>query len=169
MNKERFIEETAKYGLTALGLYAIATLSFTKSQRDWIDERDNHQCQAPWEHECNGLTQAKRHKHHIIPQRYAERMGIDPDYPENGISICENAHVGNGHETGDVIHPDMRQARLEYRLGNKEAYVEAIRRREGILDRRQIYWNDTYDRVLQTIAIRNTQRFKKLFPGGKKK
>lgn len=169
MSKElqQYIEEAALIGATAVGLYATAFFAFTKAQRDWIDERDGGKCQAPFKHACNGTTPGKRHKHHIIPQRYAERVGIDPDFSENGISICENAHVGNGHETGPVIHPDMQQARQEYRQGNKKAYSEAMEGRDEMLEDGLVYWNDQYDRILHARAVKNTQRFK--IPWPKKK
>lgn len=139
-------------------------MALNQAQKNWVDRRDGGKCQAPFEHECNGAARNKRHKHHILPQRYAKRFGINPDYPENVVSLCENAHVGNGHETGPVIHPDMLQARQEYRSGNKNAYKEITELRSDLLDNKQVYWNTDFDRAMQALAVLNTQQFDEPWP-----
>lgn len=152
----------------ALGLLLLAFLAFTTRQKQWIRERDNNRCQAFWKHKCGGGLQV----HHIIPQRYAKRMGIeDPDYAENGITLCANAHCGNPNDSNDCIHPDMVQAKRDYRKGNKQSYDQTFNGREHYLDNRQPYWNTKFDRKLHVIAVRNTQKFlkEKDWPGRRKR
>lgn len=62
-------------------------------QRRWVQERDES-CQFPTRHKCNF-----RHAnsiHHIEPQHIVYARGECPDYPENVIRVCQNAH--------DIIH-----------------------------------------------------------------
>lgn len=128
-------------------------------QRFAIRERDNNECQGCGITSiCTRNTPDRIHLqvHHIIPQGYSKRMGIDPDYPENLITICENLHIG--HPTQSV-HPDTYQARETYR-GQKESYNQMIEARKVKLENREIYWNTQYDRQFHVIATRNTQRIK---------
>lgn len=124
-------------------------LAFTKKQRDAIVERDDGKCQFPEKHEHKGGLQV----HHIIPQRYAQEIGIiNPDYAENGITVCEEAHTG---ENG--IHPDMFKAKKNYGK-NKNSYQEVFQERKEKLKNKKIYWNDKWDRQLSATAVRNTQK-----------
>ena len=80
--------------------------------------------------------------HHILPQAYSRQFGVDPDYPENAISLCRTFHQQEIHITNI---PEAHQALRE----------------------RRPYWDTTHDRKLGTIAVRNTQRAKKsgwIFP-----
>jgi len=139
--------------LMAVGsMVALAELSkfaFTSKQKRAIRERDGHQCNFPNGHDCNGHEQL--HIHHLLPQRYCANLGIDPDYGENGLTICQNSHV-------QTIHPDMTQAKNEYRQGNKDAFAQKFEDREQALLNKEIYWNPDYDRAMIAVAIRNTQR-----------
>jgi len=135
-------------GTTVLGLYALSLCSFTKAQRQAILERDNHKCQFPADHPCNGKAQLQ--VHHILGQRYAKKLGFDPDFAENGITLCETAHQ-------EIIHPDMKEAREHYH-DDPLAYDKAFQKREELLDKKEITWNDKFDRVLHVMAIRNSQR-----------
>jgi hypothetical protein len=100
--------------------------------------------------------------HHILPQGYSKRVNIDPDYPENLITLCKTMHTGHP----DGIHPDTLQARETYR-GQKDSYRKMIDVRKEILNERRPYWNTTYDRPMSVIAVRNTQKARKngwIFP-----
>lgn len=145
---EFFLVSTASLGLLAISMFG----AFTKRQREAILKRDDGECQFPEKHEHKGGLQV----HHIIPQRYAKEVGIeDPDYPENGITLCEEAHTGkNG------IHPDISRAKKSYGK-NKNAYNEVFQERQEKLKNRQVYWNTTWDRLMSVIAVRNTQKKKK--------
>lgn len=150
MNKERIIRELTPIFISAIGLWAISLFAFTEKQKKEIRERDGG-CMFPEKHPCNG-KQKTLHVHHIIPQRYARAVGIEnPDFEENGISLCEYAHQR-------LIHPDMAEALQAYRAGDKQAFKKAFEKREEILSERKTYWNTTWDRQLHTIAVRNTQR-----------
>lgn len=144
------------------GLAAATQLALTKRERDSILERDDNRCQFPLKHVCRGDLQV----HHVIPQRYAERLGIPSsmyDQPENLITLCFNVHVG---DDPNCIHPDIRAARSDYRRGDKNAFAEAFHVREELIRARQPYWNTANDRLLTTKAwiqtakaIRNGWRY----------
>lgn len=132
---------------------------YGKNVRESILERDKHECQG-----CGIFDGCDRREperiparlevHHIHPQSYAEKLGFNPNYPENLITLCRFAH--RGHE--DSVHPDMYQAGIEYNQGNKEAYKEASLMHRVELAARRIFWNDENDRKLSVQAVRNTQR-----------
>lgn len=150
--------------LATVGLFVIASLgAFTRKQRDAIVERDDGKCQMPKKHRHKGGLQV----HHIIPQRYAKEVGIeDPDYPENGLTVCEEAHVGpNG------IHPDIFRAKKNYGK-DKQSFSKVFKERGEKLKKKEIYWDDSHDRQMSVVAVRNTQKKKKLgwlFPEKKQK
>jgi len=156
--------ERLSFYISTLGLLAVSLLAFTKKERDWIAlERDNGKCQAPFPHRCNEKKGVE--VHHILTQRYAAKMGIDPEYvdvAENGISLCKNAH--------NIIHPDRVRAMKEYHKAKAEgrnSFDEMFEEREQKLSNRQIYWNDQYDRQMRVVALKRTQEAKKrglIFP-----
>lgn len=165
---QRYKETLQKLGvpLATVGLLVLASLSaFTKKQRDSIVfDRDEGKCQHPDKHHnCRGGL----HCHHIIPQRYAEKIGIeDADYAENGLTICEESHNGP-----DGVHPDMHKARRTYD-GTGKSYERAFEERDRKLERGEIYWDDTYDRQFHAQAVKRTQKAKKrgwVFPTRRKK
>lgn len=128
--------------------------AFSAPQKRAILERDEHKCQSPIPHNCNpdkGLE-----IDHILPQRYLYNLDVDPDFPENALTKCKNAH--------DIKHPDRVPARRTYHQA-KEKGVDSFKaleeQRIQKLKMRQIYWNDKNDRQDQVVAIRNTQRAKK--------
>lgn len=147
--------------LSSLGLLALG-MAYTASQKRHIKDRDNNVCQFPDKHNCCGnaakpIEDRKLQVHHIIPQRYAEEVGIEnPDTEENGITLCKTSHVGpNG------IHPDIATAH------SKSDFANVFQHRNELLKQHKIYWNDTWDRLLHVISLRNTQRFAKtgrIFP-----
>lgn len=163
MIEARMATETLSQALplTSLGLLVLG-MAFTAKQKTFIRERDNNVCQFPDKHDCCGhagkpLEARKLHVHHIIPQRYAQEVGIeDPDYVENGITLCKNSHNG---PLG--IHPDIAGVRT------KSEFKKVFDRRAELLKEKKIYWNDKWDRLLHVIAIKNTQRFEasgQIFP-----
>ena len=145
MNKERLVRYGAEAFIGVLTL-RLLTMAFTPRQREAIVSRDNRKCQAPIKHNCGGGLQV----HHLIPQRYAYKMGIDPDYAENGITLCANFHQG-------IIHEDMTVAKQAYGRDH-DSFKKAFAEREKKLNNREIYWNDKFDRLMTVIAQRNTQR-----------
>ena len=135
-----------------LNALLVTSWGFTLRQKEALRERDGNKCNAPFKHDCNWKKAG--HAHHILPQGYAKRFGIDPDFAENGIYICENAHI-------KVIHPDAQDAKRQYVTGDKKAFEKLIKDRSDKLDERTAYWNDIYDRALYAVALRNTQRAEK--------
>lgn len=142
-----------------LGLLEATSFSFKPSQRKAIVERDKEfgikknkgGCQAPENHPCHG--DKKIHVHHVRPQRYCVTLGVDPDFPENAISLCDEAHVG-----GKGKHPDTAKAKENYAKGDKKAFEKMGEERQEKLDERTIYWDDKTDRQLDMLALRATQK-----------
>jgi hypothetical protein len=140
--------------ISTIGLYELSKRAFSDKQRRWIKDRDENKCQAPFNHRCG----PKRilHIHHILPQGYGKEMGIENcDFPENGITVCRNAH--------DRVHPDMVESRREYSQ-NRGSFGDLRKKRNEQLKHREIYWDDTWDRAMQTVAIRRTQKYVKNKP-----
>jgi hypothetical protein len=135
-----------------LGLLTIA-MAFTQRQREAIKERDGWTCQATAKHKCN--AQYGLEVDHIIPQRYAHEMGIDPDFPENALSKCKNAH--------NIKHPDRVSALQHYRDDKAQGintFAELGKQRAELLSQRQIYWNPANDRTDTVRALQLTQKAK---------
>jgi hypothetical protein len=141
----------AERALVCIGTETLLASSwvFSLKQKDALRERDGNKCQAPFRHNCNWKKAS--HAHHLLPQGYCEKFGIDPDFSTNGIYICENAHLA-------VIHPDAKEAKIAYAQGDKEAFDKMKKVRHDKLEERVPYWNTEQDRALYAIAVRNTQR-----------
>ncbi len=121
----------------------------TTRQKEAIRQRDGYQCNFPehlngHKHECGGRLEI----HHVLPQGYCREFGIDPDYPENTLCICRNAH--------DKIHPDSAYARKHYRPKG-DSFTIAFDNREKLIAERKIYWNPSWDRQMSAKAVQNTQ------------
>lgn len=134
------------------GIVEEAEFAYTKKQREAIRKRDNETCQARGivPHKCDPKH---LHVHHLIPQRYSKELKppIDPDFAENGITICVGAHR--------TVHPDMDEVYKNYQE-NPDGFKELGPKREQLLKNKIIYWDDKWDRQLHTRAIQNTQRAK---------
>lgn len=136
--------------ITTIGTLGIL-MAFTARQRAAIIERDGGKCRATVKHECN--QEKGLEVDHVIPQRYSSEMGIDPDFPENAISKCKNAH--------DIKHPDRIAARKKYHLLKKlgkDSFKLLGEERGKKLKERVIYWNPANDRTDSVMAIRLTQQ-----------
>ena len=144
--------EVLTIGATLLGFYAISFLSFTKLQRQAILDRDGHKCQAKGivPHQCSEADTAALQVHHLKPQLYLKKFGVDPDFAENGLTMCAEVHQNK-------IHPDMKNARRGYHKGDRQAFEHLQGKRQGKLDGHEIYWDDTWDRPLEVRALKNTQ------------
>lgn len=147
MVKELLTPENASF----LALLVPVFLALTQKQRLAVVNRDGKKCNLPAEHDCRGQLQV----HHILPQAYSGLLKLNPDFPENLITICKNAHVGNA----DSIHPDIAEALQNYHTDPKA--IERVReQRAELMVNQEIYWNPKWDRILSATAVRNTQRAK---------
>lgn len=129
-------------------------MAFTAKQRAAIVERDGGKCRATTTHSCNEENGLE--VDHIIPQRYAKEVGIDPDFPENALSKCKNAH--------DIKHPDRIEARKRYHLfkkQGKDSFKLLGLERSQKLKEKVIYWNAANDRTDSVMAIKLTQQARK--------
>lgn len=139
--------------LTTLGTLGFL-MAFTQKQRMAIVMRDGNQCRATAQHVCN--EEKGLEVDHIIPQRYAAEVGIDPDFPENALSKCKNAH--------NIKHPDRIETLKKYHQLKAEgidAFAELGKERAVKLKHKVIYWNANNDRTDSVMAIRLTQSAKK--------
>lgn len=128
---------------------------FTDKQRKAILERDGFRCQFPpclKDGPVCGDGQCTLHVHHVIPKAYGVKIGLEPNYPENGLTVGKAAH--------DMIHPDIKGAKVRYVKGDKEAIKRVFDDREQKLKRREIYWNPQWDREMVTAAVLRTQKAK---------
>lgn len=143
----------ALQALQALGILTLAAL--TQAQKLAIDKRDGRHCvarQAGIEHECDEPQGIERH--HILSQRYASKVGFDADLPENIATLCRVFHR-------EYIHPDVARALDEYGRAKKEgrnAFREMAEERDEKLSKREIYWDDTWDRILMAQVQKNNTR-----------
>lgn len=122
--------------------------AFNQAQKDWILERDRKRCVAPFIHTHSGGL----HIHHILPQGWNYKRGYEPDYPENGITICQGAHY--------TIHPEMAKALIEYRKGNKQAFHDAHDSHNG----KDCYWVDKYDLQMMNYTREASKMMGRPFP-----
>jgi len=146
-------EQIGLMALLGIAIGSSALLPFNDRQRRAIRERDDHRCQFP---ECPISPQCNPRRlecHHIKPQGYLKRFGVDPDFPENALTICERAH--------DAIHPDRVAAKERYRRGDKKAFQELHPERQRKLEEKKPYWQEKWDRAMGTIALKRTQQAKK--------
>jgi len=130
--------------LAPMGLLTISVLvslsAYSEKQRASIKERDGSSCQFPGEHDCGG----KLIVHQIIPPKYAKRFDIDPDFAENGLTICTNAQK--------LIYPDSQVPPEE---------IPAVTKARSIkLNQRKPYWNTVFDRSMGAMAVKKTQQAK---------
>lgn len=148
-NPEVFNHELMTLGklLAEYGWLSIGILAFTVRQREYIKDRDNHTCQHP---DCRNRKNQRLEVHHIIPQRYAKEIGIDPDFETNGLTLCKDCH--------SRVHPDRQRALKGYHR-DKNVFERLKVDRDALLRQKQIYWDATWDRIFTTTAVRNSQRF----------
>ncbi len=130
-------------------------MSYTKRQREWYHRVYGHQC-AFYEF-VDGWVRCRSAKklevHHILPSRACK--AYLPDFNRhsclNGIVLCRMHHK--------FIHPDMRQAYIEYRIGNKESFKEMVHRRDEMVARGEPYWVTKWDWMLRRVSRRFIYRY----------
>ncbi len=146
----------------------VTSFSLNYRQRQTVRGRDGDKCNFPVPgHRCDGDKRLE--VNHIFPQKYLKGLGVNPDYPENLITICHNSHTGdpsNGRKI-DPVHPDIRDARKNY-AKDKQAIAKAIKVQEEKNAERVVWWNSQHDRQFQVLAVRNSQKKDKK-EGGRKK
>src|SRR3990167_5525194 len=95
-----------------LVLASVVIGAFTVKQRLAIKNRDEERCQVEdiIPHQHRGRIEV----HHITPQAYHYANDSDPDYSENAIALCQEAH--------QRVHPDLKRALDNYRRGDKDSF-----------------------------------------------
>ncbi len=146
-DEKSLLEKFLPWGIISAAFLA-SLAAFSKKQRLAIMERDGHKCNYPLPHQCGG----KLCVHQIIPPRYGEVVGVDPDFPENALTICKNIQAGEGG-----IYPDLAAATQTYST-DRSSFTKAIKIRAKKLTQRKIYWDDSHDREMTVTAVRNTQK-----------
>lgn len=142
-------------------------VGFTKSQREWILERDGNQCQmffyrnGKWQ-QCPNRSNLQ--VHHIIPRGWS-REHMPKDFPvngsQNGICLCRVCHVAKFG-----VHPDTYEALMEYHKGDKKAYVRMMEMRRELNMQGIPYWNTRFDWLFNRRVKKNNLRMlrKKKYP-----
>jgi hypothetical protein len=133
-------------------------MALTKGQAKAIDIRDEKHCLARLAHiphECSEPQGIERH--HIIPQRYALVVNLDPDVPENIASLCKTFHR-------EYIHPDVKEAMSHYQEDKAkgiDTFHQLFDQRQEKLENREVYWNTEYDRILGVQAQKQNTKARK--------
>lgn len=149
---------------------------FTRRQKEWfkrVYEVDGRTaCHFPIYSEDRGWhicgCNEKLECHHIEPQGYSKRVeNKDPDFMYNGIYLCREHHVAEGHQ-GDLnwrdepvmaVHPDTEWARRNYLKRNKRSYNIVYEGRRDRTDQGLPYWNVEWDEILKEIAIHKISQY----------
>lgn len=82
--------------IVGLGLIPLA-MAFSSRQIEAIFKRDEYRCQFYGEHRCSNPKHIT--VHHIISQSECRELRINPDTPENAITVCKNAHWDKLHKS----------------------------------------------------------------------
>jgi hypothetical protein len=135
----------------------VARVEITKSQREYILDRDEHHCHFPIRHTSETYRPCRLADnleiHHITPYRWAQvRLNWETDEinnPNNLLTLCRFHHRR-------VIHPDLYQAQMNYGALGKEAFEQVFSYRRTLTDKGIPYWFAIYDDVFQRIAHRQT-------------
>ena len=139
--------------------------------RHYSEERGWHKggyCRLGEEGKCPHL-----HIHHIYPQRQAVYEGWSEKQihdPENLLTVASCVHVGKcpsgfirdglrgGRYTNKhfVIHPDIRQASMDYR-GSRSTFKRVFKERDKKIRNGEIYWCDAHDVEMKETAIERSK------------
>lgn len=132
-------------------------VELTKQQKDWIRERDTENgepsCQFPLAHLCHGIMNL----HHVIPMSWGLNFeGMTPQEvngPSNIITLCEAIHIGDPNHVADpnIVHPDMRHAKQDYRVGDKDSFSKMARHHRELMGFGLKYWFSLNDQRLQEV------------------
>ena len=151
----------------------IKRVGFTKRQREWFHRVYGHKCHFPifqnggWD--LSGLEKELQ-VHHYKPKRfYYDNIGVDPNIPENGILISAYHHIGKGYrgpltwyETDvPIIHPDLEVDRRQYKRSDVHPYQTVMDRHREQSYKGLIYWNDSFDSVLEEIINETVPKYLK--------
>ncbi len=135
--------------LTALSASLLFAIALTQKERLSILERDDYKCQFPMYSEERGWYICGRgsredshnlHVHHLDTQRNG-----GSNSPRNLLTCCKTHHTM-------VIHPDVYEATLAYRAGDKQAFKKMIEKREAIIADGEEYWVSEWDIAMKERA-----------------
>lgn len=112
--------------IAAAGILLPVLMAYSRIQVEAIKLRDGYECQFPEIHSCNGKSALQ--VHHIVSQEACEALGIDPDTPNNGISICpishKYMHVGKGGKRVNIWKGYAGVLRERARLNTENAVAK---------------------------------------------
>ena len=148
---------------------------FTKKQRGWILDRDDHRCQFRYKGKDGKWRRCTNTKHldvhHIIPRgwaaaHYSKEFAVNG--PHNGITLCREHHRGYGVDgfatSIFILHPDVEVARLANRDGDKQAFARMFEHRRKLVQRGVPYWNTRWDSGFIAIVHKETLRYNRKHP-----
>ncbi len=125
-------------------------MPFPEKMAHWIQRAGGNKCQVVfWDEKRDQWKQCgneSEHSHHVIPESALLYEGKDPNNSD-GIGACKFHHVGPGNAddntpfTGDFsFHPDMGQALIEYRAGDKESFKKAAKKHIEAVKKGEHFW-----------------------------
>lgn len=137
--------------------------SASKSQREWVHERDSYVCQMPVLFVPNTSVTTSicgregDEVHHIWPKRAMVYQNAgNPHTQDNLILLCRMHH----HQ----IHPDLIEALLQRKQGNLLAIEELFEQRLHMLSIGLPYWNTSWDNLLRKIVQKRNIQFDYKYP-----
>lgn len=84
--------------------------------------------------------------HHLNPEAKAIQDGDDPDYVV-GLVVCATHHIGRQRDEDNLpftgqftFHPDIGEAKQDYREGNSNAFKEAVDKHIDAAKRNERFW-----------------------------
>ena len=168
-------------------------MPFAEAIRNFLLETQNRKCQTMvydeergW-HICAATDDLE--VDHLTPESELKEQGRDSNKTE-GIVRCQPHHTGQGlrrEEGGETEiagygepdwsrHPDMGQARADYRAGEKEAFQKAAKNHHDAARKGQRITNDDWSvteaerKRVQEMSIRSGEIYPQTKPkGGKQK
>lgn len=135
----------------------MAKRQLSKKQREWILERDQHQCCFHTWFPSKGFVRCPNTNqlevHHIKPHRYlAQYFAVVVELPTNLITLCKTHH--------HFVHPDMKKALANYR-SNGDSFKAVFAEREVLMASGIKYWNDHWDNFFKFWASEATLEYAK--------
>lgn len=139
-----------------------ANFAFTPRQRAWYSRVYSGVCHFPKFTDDGQIYHCGSDQnievHHIQPDGWtrAQEPWQDPN-DTMGIALCRAHHNG-------VIHPDIQEARDNYRQ-DQQSFTKAITKHREYAALGKVFWNDEWDVMLRAIAEGAVERYMTGNPG----
>lgn len=126
-------------------------MPFAESVRSWWLRVQNGQCQYRFYDgdKIRKCGNPAKEVHHLQSESYCLENGINPNEVP-GLALCEPHHrhgFGDLFEGDGSFHPDMSQAALDYRAGNKQAFKQASKKHHEAAQSGVDLWEDKWREI----------------------